>query len=221
MHLPAFFARVPRLRVHDPLAEMLGSAEGGIFEYGYDDAVRLAGHSCPVVASAYWLTFLALERLYPGSLPQRGGVRVEFQEAARSGSIGVIGCVVQMLTGAAGSTGFKGLGGRFSRAGLQRFAPEIPLAMRFTRIDNGEAVDAAVELSLLPQPTGLGELLQRCTTRQASPQDVRELGRVWQQRVQQLLCDHGRDPSVFVLRPVVRRPLGSGRGLPQLVERRL
>lgn len=86
MRLPGFFARVPRLRVHDPLAELLGSAEGGVFEYGYEDAVRLAGHSCPVVASAYWLTLRALQVLYPAGLPQRGGVRVEFQTAARSGS---------------------------------------------------------------------------------------------------------------------------------------
>lgn len=207
MCLPAFFARVPRLRVQDPLAELLGSAEGGVFEYGYGDAVRLSGHSCPVVASGYWLTLLALEMLYPASLPQRGGVRVDFRDTARSGSTGVIACVVQMLTGAAGNSGFKGLAGRHSRARLQRFAPEIPLTMRFTRVDSGEAVDAAVDLSLLPEPPELGPLLQRCS-RQASPEDVRELGRVWQQRVQTLLLEYGRDPAVFVLRPAGRRVPG-------------
>lgn len=219
MRLPGFFARVPRLRVHDPLAELLGSAEGGVFEYGYDDAVRLAGHSCPVVASAYWLTLRALQVLYPGSLPQRGGVRVEFQTAARSGSTGVVACVVQMLTGAAGNSGFKGLAGRFSRAGLQRFAPEIPLAMRYTRIDNGEAVDAAADLSLLPAPPALDVLLQRCV-HQATPEDLRELGRLWQKRVELLLGEYAHDPSVFVLRPVVHRPRGGLRVPHQLLERR-
>jgi hypothetical protein len=218
MRLPAFFARVPRLRVHDPLAELLGSAENGVFEYGYEDAVRLAGHSCPVVASAYWLTLRALQMLYPGTLPQRGGVRVEFQTAARSGSTGVVACVVQMLTGAAGSSGFKGLAGRFSRAGLQRFAPEIPLAMRFTRIDTGDAVDAAAELSLLPEPPALDVLLQRCV-HHATPEDLRELGLLWQKRVERLLGEYAHDPSVFVLRPVVHRPRGWLRH-PQLLERR-
>ena len=39
---PDFFAAVPRLAVRDPLAEFLGAAEGGVLEYGYADAVRLA-----------------------------------------------------------------------------------------------------------------------------------------------------------------------------------
>lgn len=33
--------------MYDPLAEFLGAAEGGLIEYGYADAVKLAGHSCP------------------------------------------------------------------------------------------------------------------------------------------------------------------------------
>ena len=50
---PAFFDQVPRLVVRDPLADFLGAAEGGVLDYGYADAVRMAGHSCPTVASAY------------------------------------------------------------------------------------------------------------------------------------------------------------------------
>src|SRR5665213_586656 len=112
MKLPTFFDAVPKLRVSDPLAEALGCAEGGVFEYGYVDAVRLAGHSCPTVAAAYWLTWRALHVLYPDRLPQRGRIMVEFRDDARSGSTGVVASVVQMLTGAAGSTGFKGIAGR-------------------------------------------------------------------------------------------------------------
>ena len=52
MALPAFYAQAPRITVHDALAELLGAAEGGLIEYGYEDAVRLAGHSCPTVASS-------------------------------------------------------------------------------------------------------------------------------------------------------------------------
>jgi len=135
MQMPSFFDDVPRLRVRDPLAQMLGSAQDGVFEYGYGDVLRLTGHSCPTVAAAYWLTWLALRALYPHALPERGGIRVEFRDNARVGSTGVTATVVQMLTGAAGSSGFKGLVGRFSRAGLQRFAPEIPLSLRFTRLE--------------------------------------------------------------------------------------
>jgi hypothetical protein len=47
---PAFFDAVPAITLRDPLAEILGAAEGGLIEYRFADAVRLAGHSCPTVA---------------------------------------------------------------------------------------------------------------------------------------------------------------------------
>jgi hypothetical protein len=141
MKLPSFFDQVPLLRVRDPLAEVLGCAEGGVLEYSYADAVRLTGHSCPTVAASYWLTWRSMQELYPTELPVRGGVKVEFREDARIGSTGVVACVVQMLTGAAGSSGFKGVAGRFGRAGLIRFSPGLPLSLRFTRLDNGAQVN--------------------------------------------------------------------------------
>lgn len=204
MNMPSFFDDVPRLRVRDPLAQMLGSAQDGVFEYGYGDVVRLTGHSCPTVAGAYWLTWLALRALYPHTLPERGGIRVEFRDNARVGSTGVIATVVQMLTGAAGGSGFKGIGGRFSRAGLQRFAPEIPLSLRFTRLDNGGAVDAAVDLDMAPPDPALGPLLQRCARDASDNAAAAELGRLWQQRVAHLLLDLADDPGVFVIRKVER-----------------
>jgi len=205
MKLPEFFDEVPRLRVHDPLAELLGCAEGGVFEYGYADAVRLTGHSCPTVAAAYWLTWRALRELFPHELPVRGGVKVEFRDDARVGSTGVVAAVVQMLTGASGSSGFKGVAGRFARAGLLRFQPDLPLSLRFTRLDNGMAVDAAADLTLPAADPRLDELLERCHKGSADADALVELGRLWQQRVKQLLIDLAYDNGVFVVRPVLRR----------------
>lgn len=205
MELCAFFEQVPRLRVRDPLAEILGCAKEGEVEYAYADAVKLTGHSCPTVAAAYWLTWLALGRLYPDALPERGGVRVEFQEGARTGSTGVVATVVQLLTGAAGGTGFKGLAGRFNRAGLLRFSPELPLSLRFTRIDSGAAVDAAADLSYVPPHPDLEPLLARCVRALGTPEDRARLGELWQGRVRTLLLDHADDPGVFIVRPVERR----------------
>jgi hypothetical protein len=76
MHTPPFYGEVRSLTVHDPLAEFLGAAENGRIEYHYIDAVKLAGHSSPTVAAAYWMTLKALASLYPDSLPERGGIRV-------------------------------------------------------------------------------------------------------------------------------------------------
>lgn len=204
MKLPRYFDDVPRLRVQDPLARVLGCAEGGILEYGFGDAVRLTGHACMTVASAYWLTWLALEQLYPDTLPQRGGIKVEFRDDARSGGTGVMATVVQMLTGAAGSSGFKGLGGRFSRAGLIRTKPDPMMALRFTRLDTQAAVDVGVDTSSLPMPPELELLLARLSAGRATARDEVALGALWQARVRALLLERGRDRSVFMVQPLQR-----------------
>lgn len=207
MKLPDYFDDVPRLKVRDPLARALGCAEDGILDYGFADAVRLTGHACPTVAAAYWLTWLALEQLYPDELPQRGGIKVEFRDDARSGSNGVIATVVQMLTGAAGGSGFKGLGGRFSRAGLIRNKPDLMLALRFTRLDTLAAVDVGVDMSPMPEDEDeeLDGLVARLSAGRMTADEERRLGVLWQARVRALLLDHGRNRTVFMVRPVQRR----------------
>ena len=112
---PVFFDAVPKIMWYDPLAEFLGATEDGILQYGYFDAVRLAGHSCPTVASAYWMTYKALAFLYPDTMPERGDILVEFSQGGTSGVTGVIANVVSMLTGAMSDNGFKGIGGGVSR----------------------------------------------------------------------------------------------------------
>ncbi|MFT7775210.1 hypothetical protein [Roseateles sp.] len=204
MKLPDYFDHVPRLRVQDPLARVLGCAEDGVLEYGFADAVRLTGHACVAVASAYWLTWLALEQLYPDGLPQRGGIKVEFRDDARTGGTGVIATVVQMLTGAAGGSGFKGLGGRFSRAGLIRIKPDLMMALRFTRLDTHAAVDVGVDTALLPMPPELEHLVALLSAGKATMRQEADLGALWQARVRALLLEHGRDGSVFMVRPVQR-----------------
>jgi len=197
---PEFFDAVPRLRMRDPLAQFLGAADDGVIEYGYGDAVRLAGHSCPTVASAYGLTRLALRALYGSDLPQRGAIRVEFREDRTAGVTGVIANVVSLLTGAAGDTGFKGLGGRFDRRNLLVFNADVPLEIRFTRTDTGARVDAAAHVRLVPGDPEMPALLQRCLTGQAGPEEALRFGAMWQARVRRILIEHGEDPAVFVVR---------------------
>ena len=64
MNFPEFFESAPRITVRDPLARFLGAVEDGIIEYTYSDAVKLAGHSCPTVASAYLMTRAAMPVSY-------------------------------------------------------------------------------------------------------------------------------------------------------------
>ena len=51
--VPTFFGQGPTICLRDPLAAFLGAAEGGLMTYSYQDAVKLAGHSCPTVAGSF------------------------------------------------------------------------------------------------------------------------------------------------------------------------
>lgn len=202
MNYPDFFDAVPGISLYDPLAEFLGATEGGVLQYGYLDAVRLAGHSCPTVASAYWSTCKALAFLYPDTMPVRGDIRVEFSQDSTSGVTGVIANVVSMLTGAMAENGFKGIGGHFDRRKKLFFAVEIPGEMRFTRLDTSQAVTVASNLKRVPASPRLPMLLASCINNTATPEETTEFKRLWQERVRCILLDHGDDPEVFVLTPV-------------------
>ncbi|HET8694557.1 MAG TPA: hypothetical protein VFM33_07825 [Aquabacterium sp.] len=194
---PAFFDLVPRIRLYDPLAELLGSTQGGVLEYGYADAVRLAGHSCPTVASAYWMCVRALRELYPQSLPVRGNIQVSLRDPMDAGTTGVIASVVGLLTGAASSGGFKGIGGRFVRRDLLAFSVPIDTDLQFTRTDTGTSVRTQVRLQNVPADPRAMPLLARCLSGEASEAEQTEFGQLWQQRVQRILLDHATDDAVF------------------------
>ncbi|SFN87739.1 Formylmethanofuran dehydrogenase subunit E [Formivibrio citricus] len=202
MKYPDFFRDVPRLQVYEPLAAFLGAAENGLLEYGYEDAVKLAGHSCPTVASAYALGCRALAMLYPDRLPERGGVRIEFANSQEDGVTGVIASILTLLTGAATGGGFKGIGGRFVRRDPLHFAVKLPMSLRFTRIDNGAAVDAAIDLARVPPDTKTAELMARCLQGKADAAEQQQFGELGQRRVARILLEHWNDNEVFQLRPV-------------------
>jgi len=199
MPFPEFFTRVPSLTLRDPLARFLGSAADGLIEYGYVDAVRLTGHSCPTVASAYLMTCRALRYLYGDAIPERGNIRVQFRDGEEDGVTGVQAAVVGLLTGAAGRGGFRGLAGHFSRRQRLCFGVgSISGVARFSRLDTEQAVDAAIDLSALPSAPGLTRLLERALTGQSRE----EFAAAWQERVRCLLMEHRDDAQWLRLHPV-------------------
>ncbi len=72
MNFPDFYEQAPVVLTHDPFAATLGAARDGVLEYHYEDAVRLAGHSCPTVAGAFLMGRAALAALYPEEPAERG-----------------------------------------------------------------------------------------------------------------------------------------------------
>lgn len=200
MHTPSFFDDVRPLTLADPLADFLGAAEDGIFEYTYRDAVKLAGHSCPTVAGAYLATLKALERLYPDTLPQRGGIRVAFRDDLASGVTGVMANIATLLTGATQDSGFKGLAGQFDRRRLLSFNAAIDGEMRFQRVDDGSSVSTEYHPEIVPPQAAMKELMPLLMAGAASADEKREFGRLWQERVKRILIDHIDDPMLLVLR---------------------
>lgn len=200
MPFPDFFDQVPRITLRDPLAGLLGSVTGGLLSYGYADAVKLAGHSCPTVASAYWLAVRAIKALYGDEVPVRGHIQVSLRDPLEAGTTGVVASVLGLLTGAANAGGFAGLGGQFVRRDLLQFNADIETELRFVRVDTGQAVLAQGHAHSVPGDPQTMRLMQMCLTGIATDQQRDEFGRLWQARVRRILLEHAFDDAVFELR---------------------
>lgn len=187
MAFPAFFSLAPRIAVRDPLAQLLGASDDGRIEYGYDDAVRLAGHSCPTVAGAWLMTRKALQVLYPDTLPERGNILVKFADDAANGVTGVIANVVCLVTGSTTDTGFKGLAGQFDRRHLLEFGQNLPGEISFTRRDTGASVTVSYSAQGVPPSPSAMPLLQKMLSGQADARQHQEFGQLWQDRVRRIL----------------------------------
>lgn len=203
MSFPEFFAQIPPITLYDPLAELLGAAQGGLIEYHFADAVKLAGHSCPTVAGAWLCTVRALRALYGDATPQRGKIGVTLHESIESGVAGVIGSIAGLITGAAGVGGFKGLGGHHGRRNLLQFGVSDVHSLRFTRLDTNVAVDCVLRLDFVPGDSRMGSLLPAIIHGRASTDDIQLFGELWQDRVRRILVEQGDDPRLVEVRPVL------------------
>ena len=199
MRFPEFFAAAPRITVRDPLARLLGAAEDGVLEYTYADTVKLAGHSCPTVASAYLMTRAALRALYPDTLPERGGIRVELRDERLAGVTGVVANVASFLTGATEDTGFKGIAGHHDRRSLLFFGVDIPGQIRFTPVDTGAAAIVSARLDRVPSDPRIVALMPRCVAGTATADEAALLQTLWQGRVRTLVVERADDPEVIVV----------------------
>jgi len=197
MAYPEFFDEVQSIKVADPLSNVLGAFENGIYEISFLEVVKSAGHSCPTVAGAYIMTSEALKALYPDEMIIRGNIAVEFKEDLEDGVAGVIGNVVTQITGATDKSGFKGLNGKFARHSLMKFNSNISASARFTRVDTGKSVDVFYDPSSVPPKPEMGPLMQKLMGGVATPEEAKEFGAVWQDRVKRIFENI---PSVITLK---------------------
>ncbi len=187
MTYPAFFDEVESILLYDPLADFLGAIESGVTEINYVDVVKLAGHSCPTVAGAYLMAKVGLERIYIDAMPIRGEMKVYVKGAKSEGVNGVIANVISYICGVGDEGGFKGIGGKYSRANKLFFNADIPKEIRIERTDTGQKVDLSYHPEVVPPNPRVNELMQKLLTQRATIDERKEFQRLWQERVAKIL----------------------------------
>ncbi len=201
-----FFDNVEPIRIKDPLATALGAMDRNeAFVFTYPDAVKLAGHSCPAVSGAYKLTQLALKRLYGSETPIRGQVKVTFKGGIDYKVNGPISQVVTLITGAAGESGFKGLGGgRYNRQNLLSFDEtqdadeDAVCTVIFERMDNHKKIEISYSNYMLPANPKMGDLMPLAVTGKGTDAEIKEFGELWHERIKVILMNPPE--GMFVVR---------------------
>ena len=202
LNFPDFFDKAPAITLREPLAAFLGASRNGTLSYGYIDAVKLAGHSCPTVAGAYLMVRKGLAWLYGEELPERGGIEVYMRDGRVQGTTGVVAAVATLLTGAAPETGFSGIGPnhRFSRQGLLRFDAPIDGLMALRRRDNGCGVALDLNVESVPPDPEVRMLFPKVVSGEANESEQARFVALWQDRVACMLLEHADDPDLVRVR---------------------
>lgn len=194
----SFFTDVSPIVMREPLAGFLGAFEQhrSLLEYSFDDVVKMAGHACPTVASAFVCCKKALARLHDGDIPERGNIAVTVHAEQDDKTFGVMAQVFSLVTGACGPTGFKGLGHKFRRKDLLSFeasdADGGSMDFTFSRLDNGKKVKARIFPDRLPAVEGqekLGDLMEKAFWEAASHEEVHEFQDLWMERVKAIVLE--------------------------------
>lgn len=193
MKTPDFFSLIPPITMVDPLAQVLGAAENGLLEYHYEDAVKLAGHSCPTVAGAYLMIQKGLKALYGDEIPVRGKINVMMKGKLGEGVVGVISNVASMITGATEKGGFHGLGGQFDRRDLVSYEADIEGEMALERTDTRDRIVLSYDPTFVPSDPRTGALLPLVISNKADESNRRLFGELWQERVRTILIDYKDD----------------------------
>jgi hypothetical protein len=202
LNFPDFFDKAPTITLREPLAVFLGASRNGTLSYGYVDAVKLAGHSCPTVAGAYLMVRKGLACLYGEELPERGGIEVYMRDGRVQGTTGVVAAIATLLTGAAPETGFSGIGPnhRFSRQSLLRFDTPIDGLMALRRRDSGCGVALDLNVESVPPDPEVRMLFPKAVSGEANESEQARFAALWQDRVARMLLEHADDPDLVRVR---------------------
>ena len=191
----AYISEVEPIMMLEPYFQIFGQSQEAV-PYYYEEAVKLAGHSCGATTGAWTIAKKALEVLYPnGEIPVRGQIAVEAPGAEDEWYVGVFGDIITYVTGAAPKTGF--IGAEFAKANdlflrqNKMVYSETPTKqlppMRewvFTRLDTGAKVGIKFNLVVItPLPTpariAMGKKLAKG---EATAEEALDYAKYWNDR---------------------------------------
>jgi hypothetical protein len=195
-----YISEVPPILMSEPYFEIFGQSQEPV-PYYYEEAVKLAGHSCGATTGAWTITRKALEVLYPdGEIPVRGQIAVEAPGAEDEWFVGVFGEIITFVTGASPKTGF--IGAEFGKANdlfvrqNKMVYSEEPTGQNpperewiFTRLDTGTRVGVRFNLAVIT-PLATEERQQmgvKLATAQATPEEAAEYYQYWNDRARFVL----------------------------------
>lgn len=190
-----YITEVEPIMMIDPYFSIFGQSQVPV-PYYYEEAVKVAGHSCGAITGAWTITRKALEVLYPdGEIPVRGQIAVEAPGAEDEWFVGVFGDVITFITGASPHTGFIGAefgktDDLFVRRNKMVYAEEptgqLPPFREwiFTRLDTGTKVGVKFNLVIiLPIPTpGRVAMGKTMAAGEATPEEAVDYYEYWNDR---------------------------------------
>jgi len=190
-----YITEVPPIMMTDPYFSIFGQSQEPV-PYYYEEAVKLAGHSCGATTGAWTITRKALEVLYPdGEIPVRGQIAVEAPGAEDEWFVGVFGEIITFITGAAPHHGFIGAefgqtDDLFVRQNKMVYSEEptgqLPPFREwiFTRIDTGVKVGVKFNLVVItPIPTpGRISMGKTMAAGEATPEEAADYYEYWNDR---------------------------------------
>ena len=120
------------------------------------------------------------------------------RDAPGSGVTGVISSVVQLVTGAAGETGFPGAGqlALFARKNLLVFGADVDGVLGMRRRDTGKAVMVHFDNAVVPWPDAMPPLMAKAFSEQASSDELAQFAQLWQERVRSMLVEYADNPAL-------------------------
>lgn len=199
MKYPKYYDLVPKIVLYDSLSDFLGALDDGIISISYLDVVKYAGHSCPTVAGAYLMSYLAIQEFSGNKkLINRGDIKIYAKGPKDEGTNGVIANVAAYVCGINDESGFAGIGGKMSRKNKLFYDNTLRCDLKFEY--QGNVIEMSYNPSSIRPDKNMIPLLQKIIKGIASENETKTFKILWQNRVEKILLNRDNYDEIISIR---------------------